>query len=332
MLSSGGFKILIFFVFGLFHLFYLTRTYAVVIIQVKGAGLMERWVESALRPLVMHSRNYMDVLKKLNLKSFAGNYRTLKKYISKYNLSVAHFDYPSHSVEFGKKTLEQVLVLNSNIQSSSLKRKLLRVGLIENKCSLCHQENMWKGKPLNMILDHINGDSRDCRFENLRMVCPNCNSQLPTHCGKNVTRKTKYVCKTCGHRLNSRKHKTGLCRTCYNLSVRATAKYVTRVTNKKDRRIHACSTCNTPIVPNKSGQCKSCVNRSFVPNRPPKEQLERLVMEIPMTKIGAMYGVSDNAVKKWCKIYKIPLRPMRGYWTKIKYNKLDSVPPLSSCQ
>ena len=39
---------------------------------------------------------------------------------------------------------------------------------------------IWQGKPLTLILDHINGKNNDDRLENLRWVCPNCNRQLPT--------------------------------------------------------------------------------------------------------------------------------------------------------
>ena len=45
------------------------------------------------------------------------------------------------------------------------------------KCSICGQQPKWNGKPLIMILDHINGNHRDDRLENLRWVCPNCNYQ-----------------------------------------------------------------------------------------------------------------------------------------------------------
>ena len=38
-----------------------------------------------------------------------------------------------------------------------------------------------------------------------------------------------------------------------------------------------------------------------------------------MTKLGEKYGVSDNAVKNWCKNYGIDLPPMRGHWTKKKF-------------
>ena len=44
---------------------------------------------------------------------------------------------------------------------------------------------IWNGKELKPILDHINGVSGDNRPENLRLLCPNCNSQQQTHGGGN---------------------------------------------------------------------------------------------------------------------------------------------------
>ncbi len=56
--------------------------------------------------------------------------------------------------------------------------------------------------------------------------------------------------------------------------------------------------------------------------RPEKELLEKLVWEMSCVKIGEMFGVSDNAVNKWCKFYDIK-KPGRGDWEKIKYGKID---------
>ena len=41
-----------------------------------------------------------------------------------------------------------------------------------------------------------------------------------------------------------------------------------------------------------------------VKNRPSFEELEEMRKTMPMTKIGKMYGVSDNAVRKWIRQYK----------------------------
>ena len=65
-----------------------------------------------------------------------------------------------------------------------------------------------------MVLDHINGDGRDNRIGNLRMLCPNCNSQQDTFAGKkNKGTKSKRGCAGCGKELKGTA-KTGRCSAC----------------------------------------------------------------------------------------------------------------------
>ena len=47
-------------------------------------------------------------------------------------------------------------------------------------CAVCGGARTWLGLPLALVLDHIDGDPTNNRRENLRLVCPNCDSQLPT--------------------------------------------------------------------------------------------------------------------------------------------------------
>lgn len=53
------------------------------------------------------------------------------------------------------------------------------------KCSICGIENKWNGRKLNFILDHIDGDASNNSPDNLRLICPNCDSQLDTYKSKN---------------------------------------------------------------------------------------------------------------------------------------------------
>jgi len=61
-----------------------------------------------------------------------------------------------------------------------------------NFCMICGQSgNDWNGQPMTLIVDHINGKSNDNTLENLRIVCPNCDSQLPTYKAKNKGNSTR---------------------------------------------------------------------------------------------------------------------------------------------
>jgi len=55
-----------------------------------------------------------------------------------------------------------------------------------NKCSICGIEGEWQGKPLTMVIDHIDGNASNNMPDNFRLVCPNCDSQLDTFKAKNT--------------------------------------------------------------------------------------------------------------------------------------------------
>jgi len=67
---------------------------------------------------------------------------------------------------------------------STIKKRLLDAGILKNVCGECGISE-WRGRPLSVQIDHINGNGNDHRIENLRMLCPNCHSQTETFGGRN---------------------------------------------------------------------------------------------------------------------------------------------------
>lgn len=138
---------------------------------------------------IRDSESYNEVFGKLNRTSTSGNYKLLKRLILKFNIDVSHFLNTSelmirlHSQK--KIPIEDILVANSRTSRATVKKIILDNKLLEYVCCECGQHDVWLGKKMTLILDHINGINNDHRLENLRFVCPNCNSTLPTHCRKN---------------------------------------------------------------------------------------------------------------------------------------------------
>ena len=52
-------------------------------------------------------------------------------------------------------------------------------------CAICGGANTWLGAHLALVLDHVDGNPTNNRRENLRLVCPNCDSQLATYKSRN---------------------------------------------------------------------------------------------------------------------------------------------------
>lgn len=88
-----------------------------------------------------------------------------------------------------KYPLEDILVENSTYARHCLKKRILDENLIPYICKICGQLPIWQEKEMPLILDHINGVNNDNRFENLRFVCSNCDSQLSTYKSRNKKKK-----------------------------------------------------------------------------------------------------------------------------------------------
>lgn len=79
-----------------------------------------------------------------------------------------------------------------NGQPSSVTVRKFLIFTYGNSCSVCTQSgDSWRGQPLTLIVDHIDGNANNWKLANIRLVCPNCDSQLPTFKGRNKGKSTR---------------------------------------------------------------------------------------------------------------------------------------------
>lgn len=147
------------------------------------------WTPEQLRDAIDHSSSYRQVLIKLRLREAGGNYEQLKRYVHELGLDVTHFKGKSwnkglRGIRRSQIPLEEILIKNSFFQTFKLKKRLFAAKRKPMYCEECGWAERTKDGYLPLELDHVNGDRRDHRLENLRVLCPNCHSLKPTHRGR----------------------------------------------------------------------------------------------------------------------------------------------------
>lgn len=242
----------------------------------RGPRVRHPYDEEEARKAIQASRSWSEALRRLGYCHTGGNPDTLRRKAAAWGISTAHFDPYAASREAlqrDPKPLSEVLVRGSTYSRSSLKRRLFETGLKDRICELCGQGELWRGKRMGLILDHVNGVRDDHRLQNLRIVCPNCAATLDTHCG----RKNRALppeprdCLRCGTTFFPR-----------------------------DKRQRYCSRyCGTRW--DRTGVKRPGARKV---ERPPYRQLLREVEEHGYLGVGRRYGVSDNAVRKWLREYE----------------------------
>ncbi|MFF1725172.1 HNH endonuclease signature motif containing protein [Streptomyces sviceus] len=151
-----------------------------------------KWTRDILQPVVAASTSVNDVLRRLGLEVVGGHHTNISRRIKAYGIDTSHFT-PVMRTERQRynqrrRTAEEILVEDTSkdarrVPSSRLKRAMSELG-VEECCAMCGIEGVWLGEPLPLEVDHINGNWRNNRVENLRLLCPNCHSTTDSYRGR----------------------------------------------------------------------------------------------------------------------------------------------------
>ncbi|MFD0368766.1 HNH endonuclease [Streptomyces sp. NPDC127114] len=148
-----------------------------------------------LRRVVEQSISVAGALRALG-RPYSGQMRALfRQWTLEDGLDTSHFLGQGH--QRGKqgmtKPAGEILVRHAGRQRTRthlLRRALLERGVPE-ECAECGVGPEWLGRPMTLEIDHVNGDWRDDRRENLRLLCPNCHAVTDTWCRGGRRRTTR---------------------------------------------------------------------------------------------------------------------------------------------
>jgi len=138
--------------------------------------------------IVKSSSSLKEIATKIGKSTKGGSFFILKNRLNEDNIDYSHIQLGSghnkgKNLQINKpKPIAEILVEESHFSRFHLKKRLIKEGILEYKCSICGNTGIWNNKKMTLELDHINGKSNDNRIENIRFLCPNCHSQTDTSC------------------------------------------------------------------------------------------------------------------------------------------------------
>ena len=282
-------------------------------------------------------RNMYELCLKLGIENVGGNtYNEIKK-IANENEIILLFSGENKRINSIKSPkIEDLLINGSNISSNKLKIKLFEAHLKEEKCEKCGL-TMWNNEKIPLELHHINGNHNDNRLENIQILCRNCHGQTDNFCGKNAKKKkNKYrILKKIKQEPNYIIDKKYLKQIVFTQTLKECSKeldvscdrirqwckyykipYIKKEQQKylsenKDDDIGICLNCGCIFKKNTPSQKYCCYNCLYnkKDKKPEKEILIKSLKEYQnFVRVGKIFGVSDNAIRKWCNKYGIPTK------------------------
>ncbi|CAM5368205.1 HNH endonuclease [Streptomyces viridifaciens] len=149
------------------------------------------YTREVLQEAVSASHGVAGVVRYLRQRQAGGTQAHIGRRIKAFDIDTSHFTGQAHNR--GKHSRARIPAADlltrrtqgaKRIPGTRIRTALTELGRPE-QCEGCGTGPTWRGRPMTLEVDHVNGDWSDNRPDNLRLLCPNCHAVTDTYCGRN---------------------------------------------------------------------------------------------------------------------------------------------------
>lgn len=266
----------------------------------------ENFSDEQLALFVSKSFSFHQLAEKCGYQKGSGSgIAAVKKMCQEKSFDTTHFS--------NKLRKEDVKIEDIFIQGYK-SRETLRKNLIALKghqCECCGLSE-WNNKEIPLQVHHIDGNGLNNLLSNIQLLCPNCHAQTDNYCGKNKAKNIsdKQFIDALKESENIHQALIKIGSTDGRLYERA-YKLLSQegVSLKEKEKVkNKCPLCGEEISHN-ANYCIKCFHfLQQKSERPSREELKRLIRDNSFSALGKKFGVSDNAIRKWCRNENLPTK------------------------
>lgn len=264
----------------------------------------ENFSDEELALFVSESFSFIQLAERCGYqKNGGGGIAAVKKMCQEKSFDTSHF---SNKLRKEDVKIEDIFIQGYKSRET-LKKNL--VALRGHQCEDCGLSE-WNGKEIPLQVHHKDGNGLNNLLDNLQLLCPNCHAQTDNYCGKNKSKNIsdEQLIDALKESENIHQAIVKVGSTDGRLYERARDLLLRNGVHLKEKEKieKKCLLCGEKISYNANYCVKCCHFLQQKSNRPSREELKQLIRNNSFLALGKKFGVSDNAIRKWCISNNLP--------------------------